>query len=410
MAGETPLLRTALTDDGRLVRSLAVYGLILLVVLDRGFLPPAIRLLLLLPALMLGLAWLLGRGRLQDLELSELSPMLGFSGDRLPISLTVSNRGGRPLRDLSLRHGGHGGRSTVFALVPLLPGRNQIQVDGLAILPGRGRYHQHQVRAISRFPWGLWEWTATTTLPAEIVSWPRLGQIRALDLLLPRLQVEQGHQRRPSLMGQEFHGLEEWRPGRSLRQVHWRSSAHRNQLMIRINEGERQGLILITVRPPDEHLAPAMRKGAFERSLSLAASLCEALTRRRRAALLRVEGVDGVFQERLEGGQSSFFRILHRLTEVQLRDTKTPPPLPLPALPRGGFQLRVQGGVGTSWAPFLAILDPLDPSTRRWFREERSHALRWQATPSHQRSTIVRQRAAQAGAWTEQDPEEGVPA
>lgn len=394
---------TEITDEGRLVRSLAIYGVILIALLGITNLTSAWILLFLLPSLLLGFAWLLGRRRFEDLELGEFSPLQGFSGQRLPLHLQAHYLGRRPLRDLSFWHGERGGKSTVFAALPFLQAEKEsVTIEGLMMLPGRGRYHQHAIRLMTRYPWGLWQRSATYSLPTEIISWPRLGTVRALDLLLPRVMEDRGARPLRHALGEDFHGLEEWRPGLSMRQVHWKSTAHRGKLLVRVNEGERQGVVTIQVLPPRSSLAQGLHHGAFERSLSLAASLSEAIMRKRVGAVLHVDDVRGAFQLRQERGQRGFYLLLHALTEVQLKpdlpSAKVPPPL---AKPRDGFRLVIQAGAGTQVTPTGVILDPIDPTTRRWFREERRWSMQMHVQHQHSKWGEARQRLGSVGAWTE---------
>lgn len=395
---EPEQVTVSLSEGGRLLRFLALSGLVFLVFLDPRELHPAWILFLLLPGLLLGAAWLLGRGRLGGLRLGELDDLQGFSSQRLPIRLHAAIEGQRSLRDLGLLHGDRGGANTTFALLPRLAPEETVEVEGLMILPARGTYDRHQVRAVSSFPWNLWTWQADFELPTDMVCWPRLGSIRALDLLLPRLRDDQGAQRQRSLLGQEFHGLEEWRPGQSLRQVHWRSTAHRGRLMIRINEAERQGVVQLRVLPPRSKVPVGHRHAAYERSLSLAASLCEAMTRRRRQAEVQVVGVRHAFSRRLARGQHGFFGVLHAMTRVELPPPGEPPP-PTPIFGGAGFQLTIVAGAGTCVDGASAVLDPLDPVTRRWFRDERVVALQWQAPHGHAALTRTRARIQEAAAW-----------
>ena len=62
---------TEITEEGRLVRSFAIYGLILIVFLGFSQLSSAWLLFFLLPSLVLGLAWWLGRRDFELLELGE---------------------------------------------------------------------------------------------------------------------------------------------------------------------------------------------------------------------------------------------------------------------------------------------------------------------------------------------------
>ena len=311
--------------------------------------------------------------------------------------------GGRALRDLSFWHGKSGGKSTVFAVLPYLSASEEATtLEGLMVMPSRGRHRNHVIRLRSKFPWGLWQRSAQYTLPTEIISWPRLGTVRALDLLLPRVLEDRGARPQRHAMGDDFHGLEEWRPGLSLRQVHWKSTAHRGKLMIRLNEGERQGVVTIQVLPPRPKIAIGLQGASFERSLSLAASLGEAIMRKQVGAVLQVDGVRGAFRHHQMRGQRGFYQLLNDLTDVQLQDRilpgKTPPPL---AAPNGEFRLVIQAGAGTQVTAAGVVLDPIDPRTRRWFREERGMRMHFPTQQQPSSWGEARRKHFSVGAWTE---------
>lgn len=394
---------TEITEGGRLLRSFAIYGIILIVFLGFSDLSSAWLLCFLLPSIVLGLAWWLGRRDFELLELGEFSPVQGFSGQRMQVHFQAHYFGRRPLRDLSFWHGKSGGKSTVFAVLPYLQASEESStIEGLMVLPSRGRHQEHVIRLRSQFPWGLWQRSAQYTLPTEIISWPRLGTVRALDLLLPRVLEDRGARPQRHAMGNDFHGLEEWRPGLSLRQVHWKSTAHRGKLMIRLNEGERQGMVTIQVLPPLPKITPGLQSASFERSLSLAASLGEAIMRKQVGAILQVDDVRGAFRHQQMRGQRGFYQLLNDLTEVQLKDSIVPGDGPPPlAMSSGQFRLVIQAGAGTQVTPAGVVLDPIDPLTRRWFREERGMRLHipTQQRPNHWGE--ARRKQFSVGAWTE---------
>ena len=83
------------------------------------------------------------------------------------------------------------------------------------------------------------------------------------------------HLARPSMIHQDdLHGLRPFRPGDSPRWIHWRTSARRNEKMVR--EFERaSGQNLIVVVDCAHQQAPADRPDPqFEELLSLAATIC----------------------------------------------------------------------------------------------------------------------------------------
>ncbi len=106
----------------------------------------------------------------------------------------------------------------------------------LRLLP-RGRHACGPVRLLTRFPLGLVERSYVMNCPGELLVYPRIGR------LTPQWHREQlnadelvQHMRpRTGAFEDEFHRLREYRQGDSPRSIHWRTTARRNQLMVREN-------------------------------------------------------------------------------------------------------------------------------------------------------------------------------
>lgn len=112
----------------------------------------------------------------------------------------------------------------------------------------RGRYTFGPVRITSRFPLGIVERGLLVELHDEILVHPRIG---VLEKWWHR-QIHQGSESSRLSKGNagphhdEFHRIREYRPGDELRSIHWKTSARRNELMVREYQQLRdQRLLLI---------------------------------------------------------------------------------------------------------------------------------------------------------------------
>ena len=114
------------------------------------------------------------------------------------------------------------------------PGSERISRYQLRLMQ-RGKYNFGPVRLFTRFPLGLVERSFTTAVPGSILVHPRIGRLTPAwhqEVLRADELVEQPRTR-PGAHDDEFHRLREYRPGDSLRAVHWRTTARRNTLMVR---------------------------------------------------------------------------------------------------------------------------------------------------------------------------------
>lgn len=118
--------------------------------------------------------------------------------------------------------------------------------------PRRGRYKLTQVKASTRFPFGLFVKTRRIDLDEEMLVWPRLYEIppQRLDD-----QDRYGHLSHPQHgTGIDFLTLRDMQPGDEVRWIHWPSSARAGKLQVREFENEarpRIHLLLWNVLPDD---------------------------------------------------------------------------------------------------------------------------------------------------------------
>lgn len=135
----------------------------------------------------------------------------------------------------------------------------------------RGRVQQLSVELATAHPLGLLRVRKLYELPIDVLVLPRPLPLADLTLLAPvnGAQAAVAHARRTG--DEEFRSLHAWRPGESMRRVHWKHSARRGALYRREHEGPARPdlcLVLETRVPGNEG---ALR--SFERAVRLTASL-----------------------------------------------------------------------------------------------------------------------------------------
>jgi uncharacterized protein (DUF58 family) len=144
------------------------------------------------------------------------------------------------------------------------------------VLAQRGRYEFGPVFIDTRFPLGLVERGLNLSVTARLRVYPRLGRLqpdwkRKLQNATEQTssQVAQG-----GIFADEFHRLREYRPGDDIRSIHWRTTARRNELMVREHRDSRDRSLLILV---DSWLPAGSNEAAyedFEHALSFATTVC----------------------------------------------------------------------------------------------------------------------------------------
>jgi uncharacterized protein (DUF58 family) len=187
--------------------------------------------------------------------------------------------------------------------------------------PGhRGRYLFGPLEVSTRFPLGLVERGYMTDVRDELLVHPQIGVLlpaRADDRHLAAELVQRPVTQR-GVFEDEFHHLRDYRPGDNPRDIHWRTSARRNGLMVReFHQSRDRGLIVVIELWQPER--PALSDlDRVELAVSFAATICVNHLRQTRGVEQTVL-VSGRTSLRLkaESGGSAMESILDRLAVVQ---------------------------------------------------------------------------------------------
>ena len=195
------------------------------------------------------------------------------------------------------------------------PARAKVRARWQAIAPGRGRYRFRSLEIITGFPFGLMERRLTPSLPPQsLVVYPEVGRMshrwRRLTRQVSETRRGQRHER--SQHQQEYHGLREFRPGDSLRHIHWRTTARIGLPMVKEFEVRHDQDLAILLDPwlPRHQATPEQRE-AVEHLVKFAATLCLETCKRQGRRLL--VGCTGVTPAVWQGSAS--IRLLHELLE-----------------------------------------------------------------------------------------------
>jgi len=152
-------------------------------------------------------------------------------------------------------------------------GDNQIRA-GTGLVPRTGWSEARPLRSLRRGPVGARAWRMYTSDPLGFFLGRRQASDLEIALILPRFaslsdrrqvrELEASMAAPRAGSGNELFGIREYRPGDSLRRIHWRSSARHGALVVR--EYEPPGLqtlaILLDPSPPTTEIADQVARVA----------------------------------------------------------------------------------------------------------------------------------------------------
>jgi uncharacterized protein (DUF58 family) len=260
---------------------------------------------------------------LGKLEIDWQVPEHVFSGQPFKVKLTVRNRKRFFASYGLLIEDGVRCRSqtiTESGKILYIPPRSQVSVEYDMTLPRRGVHAVQPLVLSSSFPLGVLEGVLELPRKREVVALPRLGDIKG-HYVFQRRSLEENVLRHsiPQDRQIEFFGLREYRSGDSLRHIHWRTSARKQQLFVREFERQEGKNILMLL---DTHIPRADRNLRVRRELNLelAVSFCASLA----DLLLRSSSfyAFAAFTPELrtihfDVGRGHFFHVLDALARVE---------------------------------------------------------------------------------------------
>jgi uncharacterized protein (DUF58 family) len=143
-------------------------------------------------------------------------------------------------------------------------------------VPTRGVLDFLSLRISSRYPLGLWERGFELNLTEGVLILPRVGRLTGgfREALRTQQRTQFDAPARTGVFDEEFHRLREFRPGDSRRAIHWRTTARRNELMVREYQEQHdpEWLLLVDLWLPPQPAPDDLER--LETVISFVASCC----------------------------------------------------------------------------------------------------------------------------------------
>lgn len=240
------------------------------------------------------------------------------AGTTCEVALTVRNDGRLPSPLLLVEEQCHhvlrpdsgGGQPPRFVMAGLPPAR-AATMRYLVSGETRGRFPVGPLRVRVRDPFGLVERVQPCPATDEILVYPRVESLGEGLTRGNHHGSEANDKKRIFSSGDEFYTLREYVRGDELRQVHWRSTAHRAKLMVRQLEAPwKPEAVLFCDTRADAHRGTG-RDSTLEKAISVTASVLSHLADRSYELRLGTE-VDGRPPDAAPRGA-----LLDRLAELQ---------------------------------------------------------------------------------------------
>ena len=142
-----------------------------------------------------------------------------------------------------------------------------------ARLMQRGVYNFGPIYIASRFPLGLGERGRTANVSDSVIVHPRIGHLTLnwRQSFFQGTELVDRQRGRAGVFEDEFHRIREFRSGDNPRAIHWRTSARKNELMVREFEQNRDQNLCIMLDLFSDKPLPAEQS---ELAISFVATVC----------------------------------------------------------------------------------------------------------------------------------------
>lgn len=207
---------------------------------------------------------------LNDLEITWTMPAEVFEDEVVPATLRITNNGRRSkflfgVEDRLL--------SKSFTIFRLLPGETvKFNYEGRGLK--RGFYASGEIVLRCGSPFGLFNREKKESHPANLIVYPTYSEIASFPLLESfSTPGEFLHERQGKGSGYDYLGIREYRPGDSLRLIHWRSSARTRQLIVKEFEEEVASTVSIVLDLEKGYQVGEGRETTLEYAIRICASL-----------------------------------------------------------------------------------------------------------------------------------------
>jgi uncharacterized protein (DUF58 family) len=262
-------------------------------------------------------------GMLQATRVMRTAPARAMVGELFAVELTLSNT--RPLmsiwimsvRDTIVHVREELTATVLFARVA--PRSSQAGHYQLRLMR-RGRFQLGPLLTFSRFPLGLVERSRLFSDSAEILVYPRIGRLSSAfrRRWLGATELVARPQPHSGVFHDEFHRLREFRTGDNPRDIHWRSSARRGELILREYQQNRDFNLAVVLDLWQPDLPKDRNPELIEQALSFAATAIVEHGRACRDAILTLSASGATaFRWQGQGTSASLESLLDGLAVLQ---------------------------------------------------------------------------------------------
>lgn len=229
---------------------------------------------LLLLALPIFAMVIVGRSRMSLSVERRLDPARAALGDHLRATLTLTKRGNLPLGLLQFeeavpRELGRRPRFTVHRFAGEWVRRVNYPLEGLE----RGRFQVGPLLVRATDPFGLAKMDRRFATSREAVVTPRIVPLSSLRAATGHGQSGDSTPQKIGLVGADDVLVREYRAGDDVRRIHWRSTARRDELMVRREEQAWDPSVSVLLDNRAGAHAGIGRDSSFEWAVSAAASV-----------------------------------------------------------------------------------------------------------------------------------------
>lgn len=197
---------------------------------------------MMIPALLFN--WRIAMGAIRKLRIRHRCPEWIFAGQTTMLEIEVRNQSTwidvwnlAIVDEISETGAGREARRPKLAqlVVPHIPRQRRSDASYRGFFSSRGRYQIGPATLSCRFPFGLVTANVRLLDSAELFVAPRLGELspnwhkRLGSLAIGTSSAE----RKRGLLPDEYYGIRPWSTGDMQRWIHWRSTAKRQELMVK---------------------------------------------------------------------------------------------------------------------------------------------------------------------------------
>lgn len=236
-------------------------------------------------------SFFLSAAMLRRLRLSRRAPEYVFEGEPLVLDYLLENRRGTTaalaievLDELTPTDRAIPNAAKVYPriLFERVPTGQTGRLRWKGPSPVRGRYTFDLLEMVTRFPFGLLERRETVSSSESLVVYPAVGRLtrRWTQLYRESVEARRGRRHDRSAQQQEYHGLREYRPGDSMRWIHWRTTARIGRPMVREFEQQSEQEVAVLLDPwlPRSKVS-AQHREALEAAVRFSATICYEICR-----------------------------------------------------------------------------------------------------------------------------------